>query len=74
MAVQELWVPRGHKVSVGRTQSLPRLHPSALSGCARWALEPGLAGRGEGTVWLSVESERVVGWGAGWLQRPVAPP
>lgn len=29
VAVQELWVPRGHTVSVGRTQSLPRLHPSA---------------------------------------------
>lgn len=29
VAVQELWVPKGHKVSVGRTQSLPRLHPSA---------------------------------------------
>lgn len=48
--------------------------PICLSGCAQWALEPGPAGRGEGTVWLSVESEWVVGWGAGWLQRPVVPP
>lgn len=48
--------------------------PICLSGCAQWALEPGPAGRGEGTIWLSVESEWVVGWGAGWLQRPVVPP
>lgn len=29
MAVRELWVPGGDKVSVGKTQPLPRLCPSA---------------------------------------------
>lgn len=51
--------PWGDTVSVGRTQPCP--------GCAHLPARPA---QGKGTVWLCVESVRVVGWS----RRPQAHP